>query len=487
MILPACLVTMLALAGCRFDGENSTAPIETQPAISKFIGVWQSPAYAETVEIDESLNVFTYRHTEEVCWLDEHLKSVDEDVLSRLLQLNDTFNSLELIDGFGTVDFHAPGNVFTRSPNLPSQCLPNNIVETNEVELNSLDIFNLVVQIYEQYYVDFSLHDVDWSAHASVIKATLNKDSSTEDLQAALEFLLTPLRDGHNAVTIGDDEIRVFNKELYSMVFLREFSSSNGLKWPIEKGEWTPSIQTQWENYFEEHSELLRENIVELKSNSIEIKQINDGLIWWFVEGSIGYLNIAAMTGYSDAPQDSLDIINRTMQQVIQDNQNSDALIIDIRTNPGGDDFISLAVARYFADSYTHAYSKQARLGDGFTELIPVYIDPADSGTFTRPIYLLTSNSTVSAAEVFALSMSEFDHVKIVGEPSQGAFSDALEWQIGDDLTIELSNERYLSAEDDWYEGVGVPVDISVRFPNQQDRQNGIEPAIQAVISDLGL
>jgi len=483
-IVAVCLLSSIVLVGCN-DNYKTKPPESANPVTSKLTGVWQSPAYGETIRVDQENNIFVYRHIDEMCWLDDQLETVSNEQLNDLLKLGT--NSFELIDGYGTADFHAPGNKFTRVSTLPTSCLSDNLLDLEDLELSNDEIFSLITKVYEQHYVDFSLHDVDWQTHTSALQATLDEDTTIEELHVKLEELLGPLKDGHNAVTIGGNEVRIFNKDLFSTVFIKEFVLDNSLEWPINSDEWTQVNQEQWEAYFSEQLQMIVSNITSLTSEDTNIKNLNDGLIWWYVEDNIGYINISAMTGYAEAPQDAINIVNETMQEVIQDNQNSEALIIDVRQNLGGSDFISLAIARFFTDSIIHGYSKQARLDNGFTELTPVYIEPSETGSFTKPIYLLTSNSTVSAAEIFTLSMSEFEHVTIVGERSQGAFSDALEWNFNDELVIELSNERYLSKEEIWYEGKGVPVDIMVNFPSKQNRIDGVDPGLEAVLSELGL
>ena len=59
--------------------------------------------------------------------------------------------------------------------------------------------------------------------------------------------------------------------------------------------------------------------------------------------------------------------------------------------------------------------------------------------------------------------MSQLPNVTIVGENSNGSFSDILTKKLPNGWSVNLSNERYYSADMVNYEGVGVPVDVEAK------------------------
>ena len=107
------------------------------------------------------------------------------------------------------------------------------------------------------------------------------------------------------------------------------------------------------------------------------------------------------------------------------------------------------------------------------------------NNAYTKPVILLTSASTVSAAEVFVLIMRNFDNVVIVGEPTQGAFSDALEKILPNGIAFSLSNEQYRSVDEEWFERSGIPVDVEVPVFTRSQRDNLEDHAIEAAVSIL--
>ena len=77
------------------------------------------------------------------------------------------------------------------------------------------------------------------------------------------------------------------------------------------------------------------------------------------------------------------------------------------------------------------------------------------------------------------------DQVTVIGTATQGIFSDVLEWVLPGGHALGLSNEVYLSADDVWYEGSGIPVDIEVPNFSKSDRESGQDSGIEAALTTL--
>ncbi len=87
----------------------------------------------------------------------------------------------------------------------------------------------------------------------------------------------------------------------------------------------------------------------------------------------------------------------------------------------------------------------------------PVFIEPRSSLSFAGPVYVLTSDVTVSAAEVLTLSLRALPNVTHVGSKTHGALSDVLEKKLPNGWRVTLSNEVYLDHEGVSWEGRGIP------------------------------
>ncbi len=75
----------------------------------------------------------------------------------------------------------------------------------------------------------------------------------------------------------------------------------------------------------------------------------------------------------------------------------------------------------------------------------------------------MTNDRSISAEDVMALMMAELENVTIVGENSNGSYSDIYTKRLPNKWLITLSNQRYLSTDNKNYEGIGTPVDIEVK------------------------
>ena len=69
----------------------------------------------------------------------------------------------------------------------------------------------------------------------------------------------------------------------------------------------------------------------------------------------------------------------------------------------------------------------------------------------------------MSAAEIFSLAMMALPNVTRIGTPTYGILSDSLEKQLPNGWSLGLSNEVYVAADGNLYEGRGIPPNIEVK------------------------
>jgi C-terminal processing protease CtpA/Prc len=81
------------------------------------------------------------------------------------------------------------------------------------------------------------------------------------------------------------------------------------------------------------------------------------------------------------------------------------------------------------ADS-TFRQSQRKKKGPGADDFSPVKtrnLEPLGKTQFTKPVVLLTNDASFSAADVFAMAMKELPHVHIIGDHTNGIFSNMFE------------------------------------------------------------
>ena len=143
---------------------------------------------------------------------------------------------------------------------------------------------------------------------------------------------------------------------------------------------------------------------------------------------------------------------------------NSDALIIDLRYNSGGAPGIGLLISSYFFDRPVHLHSIEWREAGG-SRLEQFWTQPFVPGRrlVHQPVFILTSDRTISAAESFAYSLQAAGRAQIVGEVSAGGGHAGGEVRIADNFVAFIPTGRAVNpvTKTNW-EGVGVQPNVVV-------------------------
>jgi hypothetical protein len=132
------------------------------------------------------------------------------------------------------------------------------------------------------------------------------------------------------------------------------------------------------------------------------------------LEGNIGYVEVLSF-GY--AANTVRTLVRDAMTKIAE----ADALIVDLRANGGGDPgFVALVSSYLFDDQPVHLNSLYFRPANRTTDF---FTDPAVEGRKfggTKPVYVLTSSRTFSAAEEFTYNLQSLGRAVIVGETTGG-------------------------------------------------------------------
>jgi len=141
----------------------------------------------------------------------------------------------------------------------------------------------------------------------------------------------------------------------------------------------------------------------------------------------------------------------------------SKALIIDLRKNGGGSRDSVALLASYFFDQPTHLSDVIApRTGERLHMWTSRNISGSRYGSI-RPIYILTSHGTFSAAEDFAYAMQTHKRATIVGEITRGGAHPIAPSRLSSHFVVVIPVAESISpiTHTNW-EGVGVQPDIVV-------------------------
>ncbi len=179
--------------------------------------------------------------------------------------------------------------------------------------------------------------------------------------------------------------------------------------------------------------------------------------------GNVGYLEIRLFNYEGDE-------MRRALASAMSFLANTDALIIDLRRNTGGHRAMVEDVASYFfADSSVLLNSVYWRFADTTEQSYTRRVDPASRYGVTRPVYILTSRTTFSAAETFAYSLQALKRAVIVGDTTGGGANSGGERRINEHFALWVPRGRVFSpvTNSNW-EGVGVIPDVPTRAEDAQ-------------------
>jgi hypothetical protein len=139
----------------------------------------------------------------------------------------------------------------------------------------------------------------------------------------------------------------------------------------------------------------------------------------------------------------------------------TDAVIVDLRSNGGGDPAMVQYVASYFFSEATHINDIYSHHDDSTQQYWTLaYVD---GPRITKPLYVLTSKRTFSGAEEFTYDMQTQKRATIVGETTGGGAHPVRGMPVAEHFIVGVPFARPINpvTKKDW-EGTGVEPDVKV-------------------------
>lgn len=177
--------------------------------------------------------------------------------------------------------------------------------------------------------------------------------------------------------------------------------------------------------------------------------------IFWGRIGTVGYLNILTMGGYEENAAGTA-VLDAALDEALGDFAGLSAVIVDVSNNRGGYDAIGRHIAARFARRETHVYAKRGFGGTAPWQHFSI-APPSGHATFSGPVWLVTSEVTVSAGESFTLAMRALPNVIHLGQTTRGDLSDKLPKRLANGWSFALPAELYRDSRGIVWEGRGIP------------------------------
>jgi Peptidase family S41 len=140
-----------------------------------------------------------------------------------------------------------------------------------------------------------------------------------------------------------------------------------------------------------------------------------------------------------------------------------DAIIFDLRDNPGGYANMVALIATYLFDRATHLNDFYNR-GENTTEESWTLAPVAGNKLADKPAFVLTSQMTFSAAEAFSYDLKMLKRATLVGETTSGRGHMAMGRRIDDHFMIRVPDIKVVNpiSKTNW-DGTGVEPDVKVK------------------------
>lgn len=250
--------------------------------------------------------------------------------------------------------------------------------DTPDYDRSRADTFEALWRTIDQRYCFFREKSIDWDSVRKVYEPRAMGARSTQIFFNACADMLDELRDGHVNLSSG-------------------FATSYYKKW--------------WSDYPENYNE----RIIQQYYLRFQYRMIGS-ITYGFLDDNIGYIRY---------PSFSTGLGEGNIDYILQYFSICQGLIIDVRSNGGGDlTNVEKWVSRFITERTLAGYisHKTGPGHDDFSEPFAFYYTPPGNGhlLWTKPVVVLANRGTFSAANNFVSIMKLLPGVKIVGATTGG-------------------------------------------------------------------
>lgn len=215
---------------------------------------------------------------------------------------------------------------------------------------------------------------------------------------------------------------------------------------------------------------------VEVIVETIEIKNVT----YKMIDSNIGYIRIKTFgeTVSEDFEEAAESLLNSGMK----------ALVIDVRSNPGGLLESVVEIVDYLVPEGTITTIKYK---DSKNE---VYT--SDANHIGIPMAVLVNETSASASEVMAGALKDFNAATLVGKKTYGKGVVQGIYELGDGSAVKVTVARYYTPSDVCIDKIGINPDVEVDLPDGKsignfdinfDGDTQFQKAVEVLNKDLGL
>ena len=325
---------------------------------------------------------------------------------------------------------------------------------------------------FERHYAFFDRRPPGHAGRAARVRAAIRPDMSEAELWDALAGYMQGLSDSHTKLigNVGGERRRVQDGQGETLPRMRA----------AEGGESAWLIG------------LIGTTMQKLGDTGHHTG--NDRIVWGVIDGRVGYLQVFQMGGFTDREDFGSEAwaaaemaeFDRIMDEAFAAFADAGVkgVILDLSNNRGGWDKIAKAIPARFTDEAYVGFTTVTR-GSGLAPF-PHMIAPASGPRFAGPVYLLTSDVTVSGGELATLALRQNPRVIHAGATTRGAFSTPLAKRLPNGWLLELSNEVFAAPDGSVYEESGIAPQVPLAVYPAASPVEGHWRAVESLAAMIG-
>ncbi len=172
--------------------------------------------------------------------------------------------------------------------------------------------------------------------------------------------------------------------------------------------------------------------------------------------------------------------LSRSLKSRIVDEDGPPGIILDLRFNNGGMEFLMKSVLKRFFQDDIKIGTRTYRSG----KVRELKVRGKKSG-YTKPVAILIGENTYSAAEIFAHVMQYYRRGIIMGRQTLGYVQMSMQYNLPGGGIIFIPEINYTGLDGVQLEGRGVTPDVIVPEPDLATAQAGRDPDIEAALKIL--
>ena len=418
----------------------------------RLLGAWRVLGEGALLEVTRS-GVTQFQQGETLCYLDEIASTDDPASLAGQSFKGSFGKDRATVDLFELAG--APSSsTLERIGSIPAACRAR-------PPTDPATTFKAMCELMGLDYAFFAERKIDWAARCKGLAPSATAAANDDALQAVLIDALQGFNDAHVKLYRGhfDERQQVFSagNSQTGRMLKQAFDGQTDIKdFRAFQIAWRDDVRARIEQ--------------RLSGGSGPV--LNGAMRWGRLPGKVGYIGFYRMLAFSDdsTPAGDVRLVREEMDRAVAALADTKALIVDVSLNGGGLDAVSAEIAASFADQRRLAFTKHAHRPQG-RPAQPWYVEPKGPLPYRKPVYVLTSDGTGSAAETFTLMMRQFPGVTHAGQATAGSISDVLEKPLPGNFSVSFSNEVDLDPAGVLFEVSGIPP----RLPLPMFRPDALE------------